>query len=305
MGPSDTLLERRDPGDTTITPAPATPAEPTGARLEFGALTHVGKVRDNNEDHYLIARASKALEILQTNAAADSRCPQIREAYLLLVADGMGGAAAGERASAVVVEEAQRFLLEKARWFYRLDDPDEEIRIRLLREALERVDRRLVEEGKEDPSVAGMGTTVTTAAVIDSEVFIVHVGDSRAYSFQDGRLEQLTTDHTLTHALVQGGFIGPQEARKHPLRHVLTNVLGCKPGVNGEILKLRLAAGDRLLLCTDGLPDMLTDAEIAEMLARCPRPQEACQALVDAALDRGGRDNITVLLAAYLASPEA
>jgi protein phosphatase len=282
-------------------PHPEAPGEAAGARLEFGALTHMGKVRRNNEDHYLIARASKALEILQTSMPPDSCRPQSREAYLLLVADGMGGAAAGERASAVAVEEAQRYVLEKARWFYQLDDRDEEARLRLLRETLERVDRRLIQEGKEDPSVAGMGTTVTTAGIIGPDVFVVHVGDSRAYRFHDGRLEQQTTDHTLVHAMVKHGVIPPEEARAHPMRHVLTNVLGGKPGVKGEIVKFRLADGDRLLLCTDGLTEMVTDAEIADTLARYPRPQEACQALVDAALDRGGRDNVTVLLAAYMA----
>ena len=275
--------------------APSAPA----IRVEFGARTHVGHVRPNNEDQYLIVRLRKSVDVLATTLPPEEVSQFLqREGFVLLVADGMGGAAAGERASALVVREAIRHLLETAKWFFRLDDPDEEVRMRLLRETLERVDRQLIREAEEDPTLAGMGTTLTALSVIGADAFIVHIGDSRAYLFRDGRLEQLTRDHTVVQELVDKGVLRPEEARTHRMRHIITNAIGGRPGVEGEIVKLRLLDGDRFLLCTDGLHGSVRDDEIAAVLVRHPGPEDACVALVEAALSRGGRDNVTAVVAA-------
>jgi serine/threonine protein phosphatase PrpC len=275
------------------------PAAPANMRIEFGACSDIGKVRPNNQDRYLIARLRKAVEVLAANLPPEQSLPPVsREGYLLLVADGMGGCAGGERASALVVREAITHVLETAKWFFRLDDPDEEVRLRLLRDGLERVDGMLIEDGRNDPALAGMGTTLTALSLLGAEAFIVHVGDSRAYLFRDGKLEQLTQDHNVAQELVRQGLIRPEEARTHRLRHVLTNVLGGKPGVEGEVVKLRLADGDRLLLCTDGLHGSVPDDQIGEILGRIPSPEEACRDLVEAALSRGGRDNVTAVVVA-------
>jgi serine/threonine protein phosphatase PrpC len=281
------------------------PALATGAgvlRVTFAARTHVGKVRPNNQDQYLIARLRKSVDVLAATAPPEGG-PHLlqREGHLFLVADGMGGYAGGEIASALAAREAVTHVMETAKWFFRLDDPDEEVRLRLLREALERVDRTLIEQGRNDPALAHMGTTLTALSVVGAEGFIVHVGDSRAYLFRDGGLEQLTSDHTVAQELVRRGLIAPEEARGHRLRHVLTNVLGGNPGVEGEIVKLRLADGDRLLLCTDGLTGPVSDDQIAGILAGRPDPDEACRALIDAALAGGGRDNVTAVVAACAA----
>lgn len=277
---------------STVPPAPA------GVRLEFGARSDVGKVRPSNQDRYLIARLCKSVEVLAANLPPEQGLPPVaREGYLLLVADGMGGYSGGERASALVAREAITHVLETAKWFFRLDDPDEEVRLRLLREGLEKVDGMLIEDGRNEPALAGMGTTLTALSILGAEAFIVHVGDSRAYLFRDGKLEQLTQDHTVAQELVRQGLIRPEEARTHRLRHVLTNVLGGKPGVEGEVVKLSLADGDRLLLCTDGLHGSVPDDQIGEILNRRSSAEEACRDLVDAALSRGGRDNVTAVVA--------
>jgi protein phosphatase len=299
MGINDPTPGGVDPSvaTTVVVPAPAL-TQPAPVRWAIHGQTHVGKVRRNNEDQYLILRGCKSLDVLDTSLPPDPRWHLMQqEIYYLLVADGMGGHAAGELASALVVEQAIRHVLETAKWFFRLDDPDENVRLRLLRESLERADRNLIEAGQNDPALAGMGTTLTAVSILGADVFVVHVGDSRVYLFCDGKLEQLTRDHTLAQEMADRGLLAAEEVRTHRLRHVLTNVLGCKAGVRGEIVKLRLADGDRLLLCTDGLTEMVPDGQIAELLVQCPDPREACGALVDRALSQGGTDNVTVIVA--------
>lgn len=276
----------------------AEPPAPADVRIEFAAQTHIGKVRPSNQDQYLIARLRKSVEVLAVPAPpVPGPILLQREGYLFLVADGMGGSVGGGVASALMVREALNHVMETAKWFFRLDDPDEEVRLRLLREALERIDRKLIMEGQSDPNLAGMGTTLTAMSILGTEGFIVHVGDSRAYRFHSGKLEQLTRDHTAAAELVRHGLIPPEDARRHRLRHVLTNVIGGKPGVQGEVAKVWLADGDRVLLCSDGLHGLLADAEMAAILTTQQGPDAACRALVDAALNKGGPDNVTVIVA--------
>jgi len=295
---SDEIDETAPLNDTTIIIPPQAPAKPVRVSFEFGAQTNIGKVRSKNEDQYLIARASKGLDILATSLSEDERRPLIQsEGYIFLVADGMGGRAGGELASAFVVNEALRHVMETAKWFFRLDDPDEDTRIRLLQETLDRADRKLREEAEEDPTLKGMGTTLTAVSLIGADAFLVHVGDSRAYLLRDDALEQLTTDHTLVREMVQQGILTPEGARTHHLRHVITNVIGGPAGVSGEMAGLQLKDRDRLLLCSDGLTEPVRDEQIREILTGYPHPQEACDALVAAALANGGPDNVTVVVA--------
>jgi protein phosphatase len=279
------------------------PASGPRRRIEYSAVSDVGSIRRNNEDHYLICRLCKSLQVLDTNLAEetnDQTCE--RDGYLLLVADGMGGVAAGEHASAAAVRWVKRHLMDTAKWFYSLNDPDEHVRIRMLRESLEGLDRELIEAARRDPSLAGMGTTLTAAGIVDGAAFVAHVGDSRLYLLRDRQLEQLTQDHTVAQKLVDAGVLKPEEVRTHRSRHILTNSLGGSPGVRGEIVNFRLSDGDRLLLCTDGLSDMVHDEEITAILLAQALPGEACRALRDAALREGGHDNITVIVANYAES---
>ena len=210
----------------------------------------------------------------------------ICEPPLFAVADGMGGARAGEiaaRLAAAALEEAG----SKARGEKGLAD--------LIVEA----NRRIWERAVADPATAGMGTTVTAALVDAAQgtVAIGHVGDSRAYLLRDGALEQLTTDHSLVAELVQSGVLTPEEAERHPQRSAITRALGTEPTVDVEVFTVAGEPGDLFLVCSDGLPVMLSDADVVAALEAAGRdPTAAAEALVAAANTRGGEDNITVVL---------
>lgn len=208
------------------------------------------------------------------------------EPPLFAVADGMGGARAGEiaaRLAATVLEEAAGEIR------------DGEGLTALIAEA----NRLIWERSLADPTTGGMGTTVTAALVDESRgaVTIGHVGDSRAYLVRGGALEQLTTDHSLVAELVESGLLTPEEAERHPQRSAITRALGTEPTVEVDTLVLEGRPGDLVLLCSDGLPIMVDDAEMLAIVEEAGRdPSEAAEALVAAANARGGQDNITVVL---------
>ena len=205
---------------------------------------------------------------------------------LFAVADGMGGARAGEiaaRLAAGALEEARA-------------DVSGEADVTLL---IEEANRRIWERSLADPATAGMGTTVTAALVDEpgGTVAIGHVGDSRAYLLRDHELEQLSTDHSLVAELVQSGVLTPEEAERHPQRSAITRALGTDPAVEVEVQTVEGRVGDLFVLCSDGLSVMLDDEEIAAAIETAGRdPQAAGEALVAAANAHGGEDNITVVL---------
>lgn len=152
---------------------------------------------------------------------------------------------------------------------------------------------------RQDPSLAGMGTTLTLACSLGADMVVSHVGDSRAYLFHRGVLHRLTSDHTYAQALVDSGKIRPVDATKHPLRHALTRALGMAGGDQAEVQQVSLSNGDQILLCTDGLSDPVPESTIADVLRNAKSATEACQTLMDLSLEAGGRDNITAVLARY------
>jgi PPM family protein phosphatase len=205
---------------------------------------------------------------------------------LFAVADGMGGARAGEIAAqlaAAALEEVGT------------DTKGEEGIVAVIEEA----NRRIWERAVTDPATSGMGTTVTAALVDEAagQVAIGHVGDSRAYLLRGGSLEQLTTDHSLVAELVQSGVLTPEEAERHPQRSAITRALGTEPSVRVETFTVAAEIGDLFLLCSDGLSAMLDDEEVAAAIDGAEgEPSQAGAALVAAANERGGEDNITVVL---------
>jgi PPM family protein phosphatase len=290
----DPLADTDDLGKTAT-------SRPPRVRIDFGALTHPGKVRENNEDHFLVARLAKSLKVCKTSLGDDGRTRfSDEDGYLMVVADGMGGAAAGERASALAVESVEQFVLNTLKWFLHLGGTEEHALLAELRHGIERADRAVYERARDDVSLHGMGTTLTMAYSVASDLFVVHAGDTRAYLFQGGELEQLTSDHTLVQVMVDGGVLSPEDAKRHRNRHVVTNVIGGpRAGVFAEIHKLAVTDGDVLLLCSDGLTEPVNDARIAEVLSAYPDPEDACARLVDLALERGGPDNVTAIVARY------
>jgi serine/threonine protein phosphatase PrpC len=218
----------------------------------------------------------------QRNANEDSL---FVEAPLFVVADGMGGAQAGEVASRAAAESFAQNLPA---------GPPE----RLLEETISGANRTIHELARKDPSLAGMGTT-TTAALVDldsEEVAIGHVGDSRAYRLRGGKFEQLTRDHSLVEEMRRKGQLTDAQAEDHPQRSIITRALGPEPEVEVDLQTVPAQAGDVFLICSDGLTTMLDDAKIAHILSRATSLQSAVRALVDEANRAGGRDNITVVL---------
>jgi protein phosphatase len=276
-------------------------------RVQFGALSHPGRVRTSNEDHFLVLRAGRSMEMLLNNLPAGMLPDRFHEtAYILAVADGVGGSAAGEVASCMALHIGVNLGLNRPKWNLK-EDPDEALEaVEVMRQRIRQIDYVLTQLAHAEPALAGMGTTLTVAHILGAELFLYQVGDSRAYLFRRGQLHQLTHDQTMAQALADAGHIAPEDLAHHRLRHVLTNALGGQGGkVEAEARQFRMADGDRLLLCTDGLTDMVADAQIADILGRVAAPEEAAAALVEAALQGGGKDNVTVALARYAILEEA
>ncbi len=288
-------------GSTAIFPRTSTSKDVPLVLIEFGAKTHAGLVRPNNEDHFLVAKLSKSMQVCRSSLASNgSRVFSEEVGYLMIVADGMGGAAAGEKASALAVETVEDFALNTLKWFVHLEGSDEHSLLAELRAGIERADRAVIDRARSDPKLHGMGTTLTMAYSVSTDLYIVHAGDTRAYLYHDGTLQQVTTDHTLVQLLVDNGQLSAEAARHHKRRNVVTNVVGGpSAGVHADIHKISVSDGDILLLCSDGLPDPVGDATIAEILASTTDPEAASEALVAKALERGGPDNVTAVVARY------
>jgi PPM family protein phosphatase len=227
---------------------------------EQAGATDVGRQRESNEDALVVA-------------------PPV-----FAVADGMGGARAGEVASHLAADAVAKRP--------HAEEPPEAQLVRIVREA----NRQIHELAKRDESRRGMGTTLTAAIVRDREVSIAHVGDSRAYLLRGGKLGQLTRDHSLVAELERSGQLSPEAAEHHPQKSIITRALGPEPDVDVDTYRVSGRAGDVFLLCSDGLTSMVSDDDVASVLRQAPTLQDAADALVRAANQSGGRDNITVVL---------
>jgi PPM family protein phosphatase len=277
---------------------PAWARQPLAVR-SFG-ITDCGRVRDSNEDQFLIATLTKALYIQQSSLAEPKARYSDEMGHIFVVADGMGGAPAGKHASSLAVRSIEEFLANTLKWFFHLRGPETESVLADFQEALRRADAKLFEESAEHPELDGMGTTLTLAYSLGANLFVAHVGDSRCYLCRDGQLVQLTHDHTLAADLSRKGP-GPWAQKiSHRFRHIITNAIGGRtPGVRAEIHKCAIEAGDALLLATDGLTRCVSDDQIAAILAAEHDPQAACERLVTESLGAGGKDNVTVIVARY------
>jgi len=234
-------------------------------------LTHVGRVRELNED---------VVEYVLPDAAASGG----RRGLFALVADGMGGHAAGEVASRLAADTIRQL-------FYELEGPPPDV----LRACFEAANEAIYALSMSDPACAGMGTTCTVLTIRDGQAFLAHIGDSRAYLLRNGTLYQLSQDHSLVAAMVRDGLMTPQEAARSPERNVILRALGTEPRVEPDIWceGLPVLEGDVFLLCSDGLTDLVDDKTI-EATLKSLIAFDACHALLDAALNAGGTDNISI-----------
>jgi len=238
-------------------------------RIEASGRTDPGRRRPVNEDFLLLDPAHG----------------------LFLLADGMGGHAAGEVASRLAVESVRDSLL--AAPSAQGDAAETAAR---LEEAVRQANARILDEVGRRPELRGMGTTLVAAAAAAAEVVLAHVGDSRAYRIAGGAIHRVTSDHSWVEEQVSQGVLTPGEADRHPFRNIITRALGARELVEPDLARVAVAAGERLLLCSDGLSTMLPDAEILRIVQEGGGPEQICGRLVDAANAAGGADNITVLL---------
>ena len=254
---------------------PATTDEATRVTLEAWLVTDVGVVRDHNEDSAYMAP----------------------EAGFFIVADGMGGHAAGEVASAMAVETVKKTLEEaKAEVDEFKKAPTDTGRralVQLLQSAVLQAHQAVYQRGQTEQDKQGMGTTLDVVLVAGAEAFVAHVGDSRTYLVRDGRSSQITTDHTVAEVLVIEGKLTIEEAQVSPLRTILVNAIGVSADVGVEMAHVTLKRGDRILLCSDGLHDYFpVEEEIAQRIS-ADKPGDALKEMVELAKTRGGHDNIT------------
>lgn len=289
---------RKDLDPISPSPSPASAL----LKVDVAGLSHRGHVRPTNEDHFFAARMERSLKTLTTNLAEKSLTDTYEEtAYGFLVADGLGGMAAGEVASGTAVRRLVELVVSTPDWIMKLDEDDDRALIldRMVQRFRE-IDNDLRTQANENPHLRGMGTTLTVAASVGANLVIGHIGDSRAYLLRDSALHQLTRDHTVAQALIDRGTAKAQDAVVRARRHVLTAALGATgERSDPEVQSLHLRDGDQLLLCTDGLTEIVEDQIIAATLRDAFSAEAGCRALIDRALAGGGTDNITVVLAHY------
>ena len=285
---ADTVEDFRFPGASS-------PPRPLFG-IDVDARTHPGKVRPTNEDHFHVIEFGRYLRTLVSSLpAGEAREESGEPGYGFAVADGIGGRAGGEVASRLAITMLVECVLQTPDWI--LGHEDE-----LLAKVMVRFSRRFqtvnfalrtMAEG--EPELRGMGTTLSMAASLGDDLLVVHIGDSSVCLFRRGKLHRLTREHTVSQLRPD-----PDVKDGARLRRVLTRAIGLsETGGEPDLLHYKLVDGDRLLLCTDGLTDMLDDDTIARELERAPSAAAAGQSLVDLALERGGRDNVTVIVATY------
>jgi serine/threonine protein phosphatase PrpC len=246
--------------------------------VEAFGITDVGRKRKHNEDAY-------ALDLAEG---------------LFIVADGMGGHAAGEVAAKITVETIGEFIAatrqkEEATWPFRYNHALA-FNSNRLAIAIEKANERVMAAVAAQPWLKGMGTTVVAGLLNEEILSLAHVGDSRAYLYRDGELTRLTDDHSWVHEQVAAGILTEDEAKSHPLKNVVTRALGGGPSVSPDLRELTFSARDLFIFCSDGLTTMLGDEEISEAAAVSAEPQKLCRKLVDMANEKGGVDNITVVI---------
>jgi protein phosphatase len=260
-------------------------------------LSDRGLKRETNEDCFAVAELARTLCVHHTNLPQSGNNLSTHRGHVFLIADGIDGKSAGEVASGLSVATIQDFFLNTLKRFSNLQADEEAGAMQALHDALCQADSRIFEETVKHPEWQGMGTTLTLAFAVNWRLFVAHAGDSRCYLFSDGKLQQLTQDHTMTAEMARSGIITPDKAASHPWRHVVTNILGgTRQGVQVEVESLDLDPHDVLLLCSDGLTEMVPEWQIAAILQAEPDPQRACEQLIAEANRQGGIDNVTVIV---------
>ncbi|AHG93693.1 protein phosphatase 2C domain protein (plasmid) [Gemmatirosa kalamazoonensis] len=290
---------RLSPGDVEATSPPALRSDDVRRRVESYGLSHVGAVRPGNEDHFIIASLQRSLEVRQTNLEDRGLLEPLcgPKAYLFAVADGVGGQEGGRLASGITLRTIVEYLSETVGSYHAVPAGREQAFLDPLRQAVQRAHERLL--GTFGASQGGPATTLTIALLVWPQVFLVHIGDSRAYHFRAGALRRLTRDQTMGAYLVDQAAMSEQQAEQAGYNDVLSSAVGA-PDMTPVVSAVTLERGDLLLLCTDGLTKHISEDRIAAVLARGTNAEVDCRELIELALADGARDNVTVVVSRAL-----
>jgi protein phosphatase len=272
--------------------------------IDCHGRTDVGKERGKNEDAFLIAGLSKAMTIQQTSLSMDDQTQLIggMQGQLFVVADGIGGHAAGDRASSLSIRTVTSYVLNTMSWFFNLDKGYEDDLKEQLSVALKRCRDSLVSDIAQHPKHKSMGTTLTMAYMLWPKLYVVHAGDSRCYVMRDRKIYRITRDHTVAQRLVDEGAMDSQQAEESRMSDVVWNVISAdrSADLDPDVYAAELLVGDVLLLCTDGLTKHLSDEDIAHILTSEETAECAASRFIEKANDDGGSDNTTVVVARFL-----
>jgi protein phosphatase len=270
------------------------------AGVEVAASSISGSVRPHNTDHYLAIRLTRSQETLVSSLPESDLPPPFTEhGYAFAVADGLGESGAGARASRVALSSLAHLLIRYGRWNLRVN-PASAIEITDLAEFVyRRAHEAMLEAKREHPLLSDMAATVTAIYIVGGDLFFIHVGHGKAFLYRDGKLIPLTTDHTLDQESVDATGPVPVNRQKQDFLHELTGVIGGTHDPHIDIEHVELFTGDRVLLCTNGLTDVLSENEIASVLALQRRPADDCQRLIELARAAQAADDVTVMVANY------
>src|SRR4029079_9034079 len=273
-------------------------------QMDCFGLTDPGLKRPTNQDHYLIADLNKSMRIHDTSLTLDNetRVYGGSQGKLLIVADGMGGEAEGERACTLAVYRVTPYVLNSLSWCFRLEEDSEHDFEDHLKEALQSCQKSIQDVVAEHAEMKSMGTTLTMVYIVWPRAFVVHVGDSRCYLLRNRQLDQITVEHTMSEIMAEAGQMSREEARNSPKGHALWNVLGGRSNeLSVDVYKITLEQEDVLLLCTDGLYNLVPHETLQELLNANSGAESVCRKLVGLANENGGKDNITVIVSHFLA----
>jgi protein phosphatase len=287
-----------------VSSPPRPEQRPRDEELDLFGLTHPGKVREENEDHFLLCTVHPQVQVHATNLPAPSELATHgqRLATIMLVADGVGGSAAGSRASRIATEAVTRYVASSLRCYHNVGNvPDGDFEATLRAAAMD-AHATVRDEAAVTPDERGMATTLSLGIVVWPWLYVVQVGDSRCYLYQDGVLRQLTRDQTYAQDLVERGVFTSEDAKVSPLAHILSSAIGAQEA-QPEITRVDVRErGCVILVCTDGLTKHVSDAEIAAHLGAMKSAEQASRDLLQLALDRGGTDNVTLVVGRALKS---
>lgn len=269
---------------------------PRDDEIDVYGLTHTGKVRENNQDHFLICALQKQIRLFHTSLPdAQQLGGDERIAFISVVADGVGGHLAGEEASRLALEGITRYIAETIHVYYTADPSDDAGFTKLLEESALKVHNELADKSAKDPALRGMATTLTLWLGVWPRAYLLQVGDSRAYTLRDGKLFQMSRDQTMAEDFVERGVFTRDDPAHARLSHILSSAIG-GPEAAPVVRRFEQNWKNVGLLCSDGLTRHVSDDRIREILMTMSSARDGCEKLLQEALDAGGRDNITVII---------